>query len=369
MTKLTKILKKVTNDIKKLKGSSVKKFRLQGRHLFLTYAQCPLNRQEVLDQLIRYIEPRKIVKYVICTELHKDGQQHIHTYLGLDERVNIVAKDRLDLEIKNNLGVIEKKHGNYQSCRNYNRVINYIIKDSKDMAHVLTNMNLDDTGREINVWLEVSKKNKEGDINESLKMVESIAPRLYVTDYTKVKRSLLDMQKDAKVRKEARYPLASFDIPKEVKEWADGPKNKTLYLSGGTGLGKTEMLKSLFEEKFGPEFIRVNNLEGLKQLETKPCKGVILDDIDLSQRNIEELLGLLDVQNNHTQKILYGTVEIPQGLTRAIVSNKKMEEFTRSLNVGLNQVEALLRRCLNIDLGNKKLILRMELEVSEDKEK
>ncbi len=49
-------------------------------------------------------------------------------------------------------------------------------------------------------------------------MVESIAPRLYVTDYSKVKRSLLEMQKDSKERKGAKYPITAFDIPKEIKE-------------------------------------------------------------------------------------------------------------------------------------------------------
>jgi len=228
-------------------------------------------------------------------------------------------------------------------------------------------MNLDDMGRELNPWLEVCKVNKAGDLKASLKIVEGISPRLFATDYTKIKRSLIEMQKDEEDPVEEVYPLKTFEVPEKVKEWVEGPKQKTLYISGGSGIGKTEMLKTLFKEKFGSEFIRVNDIEALKELETKVCKALMLDDIDLSKQPAEAVLGLFDVKNKHTQRVLYGSVTIPKGMARAVVSNKKLEDFSAELNLGLRQAEALLRRCINIDLGNKKLIVRLELELKEDK--
>lgn len=77
-------------------------------------------------------------------EKHKDGGEHLHIYIKLDARIDIMDKKRLDIED----GQGKKVHGNYQSCRSYRNVIGYIVKDG--MANVYTNKELDEKGREIN---------------------------------------------------------------------------------------------------------------------------------------------------------------------------------------------------------------------------
>lgn len=123
----------------------MRKYRLSGRHLFLTYAQIGLGREECLEQLRRSLIPREIKNYVISTEDHKSEKgEHLHVYLELDKRCDILDKHRLDLEWDG-----KKIHGNYQSCRSYNSVIRYVIKEG--LEKVLTNMELDDMGRVYNV--------------------------------------------------------------------------------------------------------------------------------------------------------------------------------------------------------------------------
>jgi len=141
--KMTKIKKLIEKIIKKKK---IKRFRLQGKHLFLTYPKLILAREKVLEQLKRVLLPRIIENYVISTEKHSTGEDHVHVYLKLDNKCDISDRTKLDLVTEEN----EKKHGNYQTCRSYNKVINYVIKeDIKE--NVLTNMNLDEMGRELNV--------------------------------------------------------------------------------------------------------------------------------------------------------------------------------------------------------------------------
>lgn len=137
-------IKKILKKIKKKEKEGKKRFRLQGKHLFLTYPKIIIEREKVLEQLKQKTKPRIIEKYVISTEKHETGEEHVHVYLGLEKKINIEDKNRLDLEKGE-----EKRHGNYQSCRSYNNVINYIIKEGK--TNVLTNMELDDLGREINI--------------------------------------------------------------------------------------------------------------------------------------------------------------------------------------------------------------------------
>lgn len=138
-------IKKIVKKVKKVDLKRKNIFRLQGKHLFLTYPKIELTRESALEQLKEKILPRRIEKYVISTEKHSIGDEHLHVYLELDKVCDIESKNRLDLEIEGK----ENKHGNYQSCRSYNNVINYIIKGGKE--NVLTNMDLDDLGREKNV--------------------------------------------------------------------------------------------------------------------------------------------------------------------------------------------------------------------------
>lgn len=93
----------------------VKAFRLQGRHVFLTYPRVDMSREKVLEQLRSNIMPCEIEKYVICTEKHADGMGHIHVYIGLNKQCNIRNVGRLDLKEEGAVGGIF--HGNYQSCR------------------------------------------------------------------------------------------------------------------------------------------------------------------------------------------------------------------------------------------------------------
>lgn len=197
--------------------------------------------------------------------------------------------------------------------------------------------------------------NKEEEIKETLKKIGEIAPRLMITDYVKIKKALIEMKNDNRKKIVKIYPEESFEIPQEIKKFMEKPE-KTLYLSGGSGIGKTEMMKMVFAKKYGEEnYLRINNIEGLKELMIKKYEGLIMDDIDLEKLTPEELLGLLDVANTHIQRILYGTVEVPAGMTRAIVTNKKIENLSRVLPI--RQMEALLRRCINVDLGNKRVIV------------
>jgi Geminivirus Rep catalytic domain len=141
-------IKKILKRVKKVEKKKNKTFRLQGKHLFLTYPQVALSREEALEQIKEKVLPRRIEEYVISTEKHSTGTEHLHVYVKLDKASDIENKNRLDLETEGKEGK-EKKHGNYQSCRSYNNVVNYIIKGGRE--NVLTNMDLDDLGREKNI--------------------------------------------------------------------------------------------------------------------------------------------------------------------------------------------------------------------------
>lgn len=82
-------------------------FRLQAKKVFLTYAQCPLEKQYVLDTLkFRY---PTLVKWHIGRETHEDGNFHLHCLLEFSAKLttqNVAAFD------------IDYHHPNVQTVKN-----------------------------------------------------------------------------------------------------------------------------------------------------------------------------------------------------------------------------------------------------------
>lgn len=103
-----------------------KKTTMRAKQWFLTYPQCPVPKEMVL----KYLEPMGIAEYVIAEEVHKDGSPHIHAYIKLNQK----RRFRSDLFDFDDLGT--KYHGNYQSVRNYDDVVEYCKKDGNYIANV-----------------------------------------------------------------------------------------------------------------------------------------------------------------------------------------------------------------------------------------
>jgi hypothetical protein len=198
--------------------------------------------------------------------------------------------------------------------------------------------------------------------------LEETAPRSIVLDYERVKKNLLRLEAENKKKKKSKYSLEEFKIPEEINNYMKKELyRKTLYLQGEPGIGKTEMMKTLYDDKFDGAFIRTTDIEGLKKFDGKKHKGIIYDDIaGLETITPENLIGLVDVENDHDQRILYGTAEIPEGTARAWLSNKSLEEQLK--HFPKSQLGAIMRRVRNIDLKGKKIILRhiVEVEISEE---
>lgn len=94
------------------------KFNITARGWFLTYPQCSLAKEEVLQALKD--KGRVILQAVVSRELHEDGTPHIHAYLFLSDRFN--TKNSRFWDIGN-------FHGNYQSAKSLKAVVKYIKKD------------------------------------------------------------------------------------------------------------------------------------------------------------------------------------------------------------------------------------------------
>lgn len=103
--------------------TATKKFRLQGKRLFLTYPQCSLSKEDALKHLLS-LSFMEIKGAIVAQESHADGHKHLHIALFLEERLCVRDPRKLDLE--------QSSHGNYQILKSVKGTLKYLQKEDKE---------------------------------------------------------------------------------------------------------------------------------------------------------------------------------------------------------------------------------------------
>lgn len=103
------------------------RFRMSGKHYFLTFPRCPVDKQLAYDFFMEKHHP----EYLLCAhETHADGSPHLHVYLKLCSRKEIRDSQYFDLVI-----ATDRYHGNYQTCRSPSAVQKYARKEGDYVAN------------------------------------------------------------------------------------------------------------------------------------------------------------------------------------------------------------------------------------------
>lgn len=115
-----KVVKKPHTKREKRDG----KFLLSAKNLYLTYSNCALVLEKVLEQLKEILCFYIVEEYLLVREYHETGEPHIHVYLKTRKKCNISSPTFLDLKESS----LKNYHGNYQSAKKVRYVIEYILK-------------------------------------------------------------------------------------------------------------------------------------------------------------------------------------------------------------------------------------------------
>lgn len=337
-------------------SKSNKKFRLYSKKLFLTYSRIPNNfckeniKNQIKNKFLNFS-----FSYLIAFEKHKaeieedktKNLNHIHMFLEFETRKNIISPTFLDLTIEN-----KTYHGNYQSAKNRWHIIKYLIKE----GNYITNM-----------FLPIIKKKlykpekyiyticKEQGKKKAMEELVLNFPEIAIKQASRFKTNLEIIQKVIFEKKEDLKFLGieNFKIPNSILEWQKNKQNLTLILEGSSGIGKTELAKSLLKEKF-PLFIRdINQIKNFKEDEHK---SILFDDPDFSKFTREQKIHLLDNENPSDIRILFDSIRIPSGITKIITANNLKNI------IDLN-IEELNRRVYHVNLGNNILFIQNKINI------
>lgn len=224
-------------------------FRLHARKQFYTFPQCPLEPEYARS----YFDNKwPITTYIVGQEEHKEEGKHLHCYFQYATKVDV--RDVQHLWMTGPDGTVYK--GNYQMCRRPASVAMYCCKD----GNYITNMSdgqmakIRSQAKNIDLdWGVVADTARKGDVDTALGMAIEIAPRDVLMKGPGVLRGNM-MQLSEK--KSERRDFEFKPVP-ALEAWQR--EHFSLFLVGESGLGKTQLALSLFENP-----LKCNHTEKLK---------------------------------------------------------------------------------------------------------
>jgi hypothetical protein len=165
-------------------------------------------------------------------------------------------------------------------------------------------------------------------------------PELVSSKYNSVKsnlKSFLDLKKKKMIPK-----YTDFEYPEELLNWFQNEKGeKTLFLTGKSGVGKTSGIVALLNE-YNPLLVR--DINGLKLLKDEN-KALILDDLNWSDIPRETKIHLLDKDFNSNIRVLYSVVDLPAAIIKVVTSNNA-HDLLNTFDVD----KAIERRIIHINV-------------------
>lgn len=228
-----------------------RKIPVNNKIFFLTYSQCDLGLEGLLERIKRAfcLLKRKITKYVIANEEHKDGGKHRHCYIELDATLRAAVSARfLDMD---------SHHPNIEFVRSWKKVLKYCTKE-KDF---ITNM---DVKSELEAK-PVSKKDLGALLLSGVKLAElvQVHPQL-IFGYQRTQQDLWTFEQEGVDAK----PLADVC---------------GIWLCGPAGTGKSRET----DEKW-PESFKKDNSKWWDGYSGQPV--VVLDDWDITWKEHTSML-------------------------------------------------------------------------------
>lgn len=227
----------------------VKKFRLACKKLSLTFPQCPVPREVMIDFLGSKKDP---VIVVVSRETHKDGNFHLHCYLQYDKQFTSTKSTVYDIVYE---GVVY--HPNIQPTNDKNAWIKYITKTDIDYLS---------KGLDVSAYL-TSRQNKKSYCFYADVVKKGCITKEMIQQNPKMLRGLKTLLNDL----EAYKMLPSEDDVKRpaltsVRIWGQdytvGPrvfKQPQLWICGSKNKGKTTFINELLEKGYKGYEMPTNN--------------------------------------------------------------------------------------------------------------
>jgi hypothetical protein len=193
------------------------KFLLSAKKLYLTYSKCPLELETIIQLLKEKLSSYILEEWVVVREFHENGDPHLHVYLKTLKKV--IIKSPIFLDIKHDSLTW---HGNYQTARKPNQVIEYMLKGIKSKTDLnlyyspsMSNL-IGDLGNYKNFYQSLIDLAKEGKVEEAMEFLEQNDPELYLKQGKKLEDRLISIYKDKVLKVQSAYDIGKYFISHDL---------------------------------------------------------------------------------------------------------------------------------------------------------
>lgn len=223
------------------------RFQIRAKRLFLTYPQCTLGKELLLENVKAHFG-ENLDMAVVGHELHQDGNSHLHVAIWLKSVVSLSGAACLDH--------LASSHGDYRAMRNQKKCLEYVTKDG-DIAMT--------EGMDVVSLLEAWSKKKSQVAHEvaiavregaTMTEVEKSYSSFYMMNKRKIEEYHSWIQRK-KAKPEMVWRGIVIRTPMSMEDsmigaWLNsaikqerGLRAKQLYIWGAPGLGKTHLIEEL----------------------------------------------------------------------------------------------------------------------------
>lgn len=176
-------------------------FRLQSKHIFLTYPRCDVDKTALLAHLVDILDP--YTPHIrVARELHEDGSPHLHSFIRLDRKPNIRSERFFDFN---------GHHPNIDGrIRNPQATFDYVSKDNDFIDHGTP-------GSLTTKWASVISASTAEDFWTSVK---EVSPKDYVVNHERLEYYVSKRYADAITPYVSPFGPESFTVPENLQEWS-----------------------------------------------------------------------------------------------------------------------------------------------------
>ncbi|ADM64623.2 replication initiator protein [Spinach severe curly top virus] len=300
-----------------------KSFRLSSKNIFLTYPQCDIPKDEVL-QLLQNL-PWSVVKptYIrVASERHADGTPHLHCLIQLSGKSNIKDCRFFDITHPRRSA---NYHPNVQAAKDANAVHNYITKEGDYCESGQYKVSGSSKANKDDVYHNAVNS---GGVKEALEIIKAGDPKTFVIQHHNVLANLERIFKKPQETWTPPFPLSSFNnVPDEMQEWADNYfgqpiesrpiRPKSLIIEGDSRTGKTCWARSLGKHNYLSGHLDFNPRVYSNEVEYN-----VIDDIAPSYLKLKHWKELIGAQHDWQSNCKYGKpVQIKGGIPSIILCN------------------------------------------------
>ncbi|UWJ07343.1 replication-associated protein [Begomovirus paulistiensis] len=298
-------------------------FRLQAKNIFLTFPQCDIPKDVVLQMLqnLKWTVVRPT--YIrVAREEHSDGRPHLHCLIQLSGKSNIKDVRFFDLTHPRRSTSF---HPNVQAAKDTNAVKNYITKEGDYCESGRYKVSGGTKGNKDDVYHNAVNASTA---TEAMDIIRAGDPKTFLVQHHNIRSNLERIFQKAPEPWTPPFPLSSFTcVPDEMQEWADDffgvvaaarpVRPISLIVEGDSRTGKTMWARAL-----GPHNYLSGHLDFNSRVYSNEAEYNVIDDVAPQYLKMKHWKELIGAQRDWQSNCKYGKpVQIKGGIPSIVLCN------------------------------------------------